>query len=249
MARLKDQAICIRHLDWSETSQIVVLLTRDEGKLRGLAKGSRRQSPSAIGRFSGGIELLTRGEVLATIKPAADLAAITEWDLQEDYHHLRTSLRAQHLGMYAADLCNALFAEHDAHPRTFDALARFLESLTNVARAPGELLRFQWELLDDAGYRPEISRDAATGEALPDLATYTFDPQAGGLTQQGRAQEWRVRAETVAVLRAAAKGEEPGTPGFAGGAVSRANRLLCVYVRAILDEELPTMRVVLGQGD
>ena len=56
MSRFKDQAVCIRMIDWSETSQIVALLTREHGVLRGLAKGSKRMSPSAISRFSGGIE-------------------------------------------------------------------------------------------------------------------------------------------------------------------------------------------------
>ncbi|MEO1235807.1 MAG: recombination protein O N-terminal domain-containing protein, partial [Planctomycetota bacterium] len=75
MPRFKDQAICIRDVDWSETSQVVVLLTETRGKVRGWAKGSRRQSPSSIQRFSGGIELLTAGQVVATTRPSTELAA------------------------------------------------------------------------------------------------------------------------------------------------------------------------------
>ena len=46
--RLTDNAICIRDLDWSESSQVVVLLTEAHGKVRGLAKGSRRNSPLTL---------------------------------------------------------------------------------------------------------------------------------------------------------------------------------------------------------
>ena len=102
MARFKEDAICIRYLDWSETSQIVVLLTREHGKLRGLAKGSKRTSPGALARYSGGIELLTLGQVVGLTKPTSELATITEWDLQDPYPHLRRDLSAQHLGLYAA---------------------------------------------------------------------------------------------------------------------------------------------------
>ena len=51
-----DQAICIRHWDYSETSQTVGLFGRTLGCFRGLAKGARRER----GSFSGGLDLLTR---------------------------------------------------------------------------------------------------------------------------------------------------------------------------------------------
>lgn len=277
MPRTRDQAICIRHLDWSETSQVVVLLTREHGKVRGLAKGSKRLTPSSVQRFSGGIELLTRGEVVMVLKHAApggaggaELATLTEWDLQDDFHRLRADLTAQQLAMYAADLCNALLADHDPHPGSFEALRRLLEGLCNpgLATPQAALLRFQWAILDDTGYRPELWRDAVTGEELPlDPGTpgtpgvpgapgtpgeangaLVFDPQAGGLTRQARfgAGDWRVRAATVAALRAVASGNDAEPHPGAGDAVTRANRLLCVYARTILDRELPTMRFVMA---
>ena len=154
MPRFKDQAICIRDLDWSETSQLVVMLTRDHGKVRGLAKGSRRQSPSAIAKFSGGINLLNRGEVVATTRRNTQLAAVTEWDMQDDHFHLRRDLSAMRLASYGADLCNAMLADEDAHPGTFEALLVFLRALnpggTEVpppsAEAYGELLECNYKV-------------------------------------------------------------------------------------------------------
>lgn len=255
MARFKDQAICIRHFDWSETSQIVALMTAEHGKLRGLAKGSKRTSPSSVARFSGGIELLTRGEVVGVIKPSAELVTITEWDLQDPYRHLHTDLAAQRLGLYAADLTNALLADHDAHPRSFAELAAFLEALADPGRRQAALLHFQWRLLEDAGYKPELEIDARSGAELPAGETlYTFDARAGGITRQPTGLTstdatgigpWRVRRETVEALRAVAAGEIVGEET----ALARANRLLCVYVRAILDRPLPTMALILEGGD
>ena len=117
MPRFKDQAVCIRVIDWSETSQIVVLLTACQGKVRGVAKGSRRANPSSVQKFSGGIDLLTAGQALGVIKPSTDLAVLTEWDLQEPLRHLRTDLQAQGLGLYVADLTHHLLADHDPHER------------------------------------------------------------------------------------------------------------------------------------
>ena len=265
----------LRSTEWSESSQIVVLLTGGHGKVRGLAKGSKRQSPSSLQRFSGGIELLTAGQVVATTRPSSELAAVTEWDLQNDYFRLRRDFRGQRLAMYAADLCHAMLADGDVppapppapapeageRPGAFALLAALLGVLCDPAReGPAAqdvaLLRFQWGLLVDCGYRPELGRDVRTGEPLGPAGrggAYSFDPLAGGLTAGAGPPDWRVRASTVDVLRRVAQGEErPGGGDGAGGpdpGVGRANRLLCVYARSILDRELPTLGVVLtGSG-
>ncbi len=255
--RFKDHAFCIRHLDWSETSQVVALLTREHGQVRGLAKGSKRMSPSSIARFSGGIELLTRGEVVGIVKPSAELATITEWDLQESYPHLRSDLTAHRLALYAADLAHAMVAEQDAHPRVFDALAQLFDGVREAASGGAALLRYQWVVLEDCGYRPELELDAETGEPLGAAASYLFDARAGGLRvakgldvpAANGSGPWRVRRETVEMLRSVARGEEvQSAKPQAAQATERANRLLCVYIRAILDRALPTMSFVLGES-
>ena len=70
MATVTDDAVCIRQWDWSETSQTVSVFAREHGLLRGVAKGSKRENS----RFSGGLEVLTRGEVMAIVKPTAEMA-------------------------------------------------------------------------------------------------------------------------------------------------------------------------------
>ena len=146
MPRFKDQAVCIRLIDWSETSQVVALMTQEHGKLRGLAKGSKRASPSSVERFSGGIELLTQGQAVGVVKATADLASITEWDLQRSYSHLRRDLEAHQLGLYAADLVGAMLADRDPHPATFEALATFLGTIALAPARNAALLQFQWRL-------------------------------------------------------------------------------------------------------
>ncbi len=256
-------AVCIRHIDWSETSQVVTLLTESRGKLRGVAKGSKRSSPGSVARFSGGIELLTSGEVLGISKPTSDLANIYEWDLQQPYFHLRRDLAAQRLALYAADLCNALLADDDPHPVIYKALVDLLQQVRDPAKRAEALLRFQWMVLVDSGYRPELARDVRTNMPIEDQATYLFDPAAGGFTADmaaahvdGPRGPWRVRSETLNLLRQldhrVAEVVEDQPPAESEAAAldlshaNRANRLLCVYIRTILDRELPTMAFILG---
>src|SRR4051812_33484122 len=145
-----DQAVCIRQWDWSETSQTVSVFGRQQGVIRGVAKGSRRERAP----FSGGLEVLTRGEVTAIVKPASDLGNITAWDLQETFPALRRGLPAFYTGMYMADLVHHSLSERDPHPGLFDRLVEGLRGLGDAAASAGAVLRFQWAVLEETGYRP-----------------------------------------------------------------------------------------------
>ena len=85
--------------------------------------------------------MLTLGQVVAVTKRTAELATLTEWDLQDDFHTLRRDLEAQRLAMYAADLANAMLADEDAHPGAFVALSDYLHALSDKTGRPAALLR------------------------------------------------------------------------------------------------------------
>lgn len=261
MPRVIDQAICLRETEWSETSQLVTLITRSHGKVRGVAKGSRRTSPGSVARYSGGIDALTGGELVYTLKRGADLATITEWDLQQPWPGVRRNYRAMCWGLYAAEAAGAMVAEQDEHAEVYEAMGRLLDTLGGGERSdgPGEramavaMLVFQWSLLKACGYEPELHQDALGGGELGDSETYCFDPRGGGLTQRSapvsngggwleEAGPWRVRRETVAVLRAVEAGDGAAVSAADAATLERANRLLCVYSRSVLDRELPTLK-------
>lgn len=239
MPPLTDTAICVRRWDFSETSQTVCLFLRDHGLTRGIVKGAKRSG----GDFDGGIDLLAAGEVVAWIRPGQDLATIAQWHLLEVHRALRRSLDANRAGLYMADLAYHMLTEHDPHPRLFDALLEALALLEDDADIDAALLWFSWTTLCETGYRPRLDRDAATGAALPEgAATLAFSASAGGVVaDDGGSDRWRVRAETIAILRALDEGGER-RPEAGREALRRASRLLAAYVREIIGREPPAMR-------
>lgn len=246
MGSTKDQAVCIRHWDWSETSQTVSLFGRQTGLFRAIAKGSKRENA----KFSGGLDLLTRGEAIAVIKPAPAMALLTAWDLLESFPAIRRSLSAFYSAMYLADALQHMVTEHDPHPALFDALLVALRSL-GAGRDRNAVLRFQWALLVEAGYRPELSNDVATGRPLAAARAYGFSPAMGGVTADPSASAdrgprgpvWRVRHETVALLRSLDGGGEGAAPGEA---VDRGARLLAAHIREILGRDIPSAGALFG---
>jgi DNA repair protein RecO (recombination protein O) len=237
MPTISDNAICIRHWDFSETSQTVSLLTRDHGIVRGIAKGAKREK----GPFSGGLDILTRGRLVAMIKPSGGLATLTEWHLETVYRAVRRRLAANRAGLYMADLVHHMLTEHDAHPRLFDALDTALAALDCAAHTEVSLLRFQWALLTECGYQPQLDRDAADRSPLPpDQTTLAFSPASGGVVADTEGPDrWRVRRETIELLRRIASGRAGDDHDAA--VASRGNRLLAAYIREILGTELPTL--------
>ena len=128
MPTISDYAICIRRWDFSETSQTVSLFTRESGIIRGLAKGAKREK----GKFSGGFDLLTLGQVVAIVKPGRDLATLTEWDLQETNRHLRANLKVNKTALYIADLIHHMLTDHDPHQALFDQLRGTLDQMRHA---------------------------------------------------------------------------------------------------------------------
>ena len=161
---------------------------------------------------------------------------------------IRDSLQAQWFAMYAADLTNALLADEDPHPGAFAALGSLLKGLAVPGNLALALLRFQWALLVDVGYRPELQQDVEKGVALPKAKAYSFDPKLGGLTMRNGMHDetWRVRSNTVELLRAIASGETVLEQDRE--VAVRANRLLCTYFRSLIDKQLPTMDFILSNS-
>jgi len=226
-----------------------VLLTKNLGKVRGLAKGSKRMSPSAIAKFSGGIELLNSGQICGVIKSGSTpgnassgggsgLATLTEWDLQDDHHHLRVSLTAQRVAMFAAEASDALLADEDPHTGVFEALKALLASLSS-GDCWARLLMFQWALLSDTGFQPQLNEDVRTQTPLTGARAYSFDPINGGLTTQENLADWRVRAETVDLLRRVAEAED--IDDAPANSVKRAGKLLVTYTQHLTGKKLNTV--------
>ncbi len=238
MSLLADTAICLRCWDFSETSQTVSLLTREHGIIRGLAKGSRREG----GMFSGGFDPLTRGHLLARLKVGRDLATLTEWQLERVWWSARSNLEVNRRAIYMADLVQRLITDHDPHPCVFDSLAEALDRMDAGHGEDWPLLRFQWAVLCETGYRPELDIDVETKEALNgEVTVLAFSSTQGGVvTDTGMPDRVRVRRETIEMLRML-QDDQP-MQAIDPQTLHRAGRLLAHYLRDIIGTESAAMR-------
>ncbi len=200
MALISDRAIVLRRLDYSETSQILVLFTRAHGQVRAIAKGIKRSTRS---RFAVGIDLLELGHVVwsARADRPQNLAILTEWKQVDAFVGLRERLERLHAAQYAAEITAELTTDQDPHPTLFDHLQFFLGKLSVVScqssvassrssalspqsiRTLADLCEFQRSLLIEIGLMPQGETCVGCRSAiLPDEAEGVyFTSHEGGL--------------------------------------------------------------------
>ncbi len=152
----KDAAICIRAIDYSETSQIVTLFTRENGKVDAIAKGAKRPKSA----FGGAIEMLSCGRVVFTGGAERNLASLTEFDQNPAQSTRARDYFALNCALFAAELVGALTDHRDPHPELFDRLAQFLDDVRNSGERTQSLtllILFQLALLREIGLQPILA--------------------------------------------------------------------------------------------
>ena len=206
MPPMKDDALVLRRLDYSESSQVLAVLTRDHGLRRLIAKGAKRSTKT---RFVPGIDLLERGWVvfLPGSRGESHLGTLTEWLQTKAYLGLRTALPRWYAAQYAADVTVAAMEEAEPHPDLFDALAALLEALSAGQPPLSEVVGFQCALLQSLGLWPDLTRCVRCDRvAPPGRAAYYAFHQGGLVCSQcvpGAGQVRKVGAATLTALREA----------------------------------------------
>jgi DNA repair protein RecO (recombination protein O) len=146
----KDHAVCIRTVDYSETSQIVTLFTKEAGKITAIAKGSKRTKSA----FDGPIEILSRGEIVYTDSNKEALATLTEFQQQLPFQFPSRDLYTLNCSLLAAELLNNLTDDYDPHPLLFDIFMQFLENLDESRDTLALIILFEFSLLKEIGLQP-----------------------------------------------------------------------------------------------
>src|SRR5947207_10413450 len=173
MAAEKALAIVLRGTDWSESSRITTLWTREFGKVRALAKGGRRLKSN----FESALDLLTVCSIVFLRKSSGSLDLLTEAQVLERFPRLRTDLQALYAAYYVAELLADWTEDYDPHPSLFDEARETLQTVgTSLAGQQQpvtgpRLMRFELVLLRELGYSPVLEACVAcqTAASVPAL--------------------------------------------------------------------------------
>jgi DNA repair protein RecO (recombination protein O) len=181
----KDTAICIRAIDYSETSQILTFFTRDTGKIGAIAKGSKRPKSS----FGGPFEIFSYGKIVFAESKKDKLSTLTEFESAyggAGFSALSANLFTLNCCLFGTELLNKLTHDYDPHPKLFDDLLQFLKNAnegSNNSDMLTFLILFQLSLLKETGLQPVLSHcvNCKTQNAIRNTQYVFFSSSVNGL--------------------------------------------------------------------
>jgi DNA repair protein RecO (recombination protein O) len=168
------EAVVLRHQDWGEADRLLWLFTREQGKLRAVAKGVRKMRS----RKAGHLEPFTRVSLL--LAEGRDLLIITQAEAQETYQPLREDLVRMGYAAYVVELLDRFTYEEGENSALFRLLVETLERLSQEPDLSLAVRYYEIRLLDLIGFRPQLFQCAACGKEIKPEDQY-FSPHAGGV--------------------------------------------------------------------
>ena len=171
-------AYVLHKYDWSESSLIVELFTRAQGRLVVVAKGAKRPTSQLRPVLLPFQRLHAQlGKVPADERGEVQLLRQAEWAGGAPL----LGPAALFPGLYLNELLLKLLARQDPHPTLFDAYADTLEALAAAPEGDdGPVLRaFELMLLRELGVLPELSLVTSTLQPVDPVAGYTLRSEQG----------------------------------------------------------------------
>jgi len=227
----------LHHWDWSETSLILDVFTRQQGRIAVVAKGAKRP-------YSQLRAVLLPFQRIHVSLGRAPKAEATQ-GMQSEVQTLRGAEwaggppmlagAALFSGFYLNELLMKLTARDDPYPLLFDAYAQTLAALpeTDDGRVEAALRAFEALLLQQLGLLPELGMTTLTLQPLEPGRRYALLPDAGVV--DARAGEVDVDGGTLIGLQLAL---EHGSMAALQHACSQALPEFKVMLRALLHYHL-----------
>ncbi|WAC75007.1 DNA repair protein RecO [Roseateles sp. SL47] len=169
----------LHHYDWSETSLVLDLFTRDHGRLAVVAKGAKRPYSQL------------RSVLLPFLRLQVTLSKPSKMN-EEGAAEVRTLRGAEWVGgqtlptgaalfsgYYVNELLLKFLPRQDPQPALFDAYADLMPQLQSGDGAQSALRAFELRLLADCGLLPDLSVLATTQTALEPERLYMLSPESG----------------------------------------------------------------------
>lgn len=174
LKRISDEPAFVLHrYDWSESSLIVEVFTRQYGRVALVARGAKRPSSSFR-------------PILLPLQPLhvafggdAEIRNLKSAEWQGG--HVMPTGDGLLSGYYLNELLMRLLARDDPHPTLFDAYAATVQLVASQSTDTLQLaLRaFELRLLRDIGLLPALDTETATLAPLEPLMTYVLVAESG----------------------------------------------------------------------
>lgn len=189
-APVADSAFVLHHYDWSETSLILDLFTRERGRVAAVAKGAKRPTSQLRAVL---LPFQCIRVSLSTPRAEGDDEVLNLRSAEWAAGMAMPGGRGLLSGFYLNELVMKGLARGEPHPVLFDAYARTLPTLTVASQVRGEaaapggessqlaaaLRAFELVMLREMGVLPDLSCTTLTQHPVALERRYVLHPEEG----------------------------------------------------------------------
>jgi DNA repair protein RecO (recombination protein O) len=169
------EAIIIKRINLGEADRILILYSPDHGKIKAVAKGSRRPKS----KLGGHVELLTHSLLLLAKGKSLDI--ITQAQTINSFLPLKDDLKRMSFGLYISELVDYFTEERIENKGLFQLLIDTLHRLTGDGNPEITLHYFELQLLNLSGYRPQLQKCTNCNQPVQPVPNYFSSFQGGVL--------------------------------------------------------------------
>ena len=171
---IRAEGVILRHSNFAEADRLLTIFTREEGKVRAIAKGVRK----ARSRKAGHVEPFTRTSL--QLARGRDLFILTQAEAADVYAHLREDLVLLGYASYVIELLDRSTTDEVENRSLYNLLTQTLTRL-NRGDDPNLVTRFyELRLLDYVGFRPRLMNCARCDSEIQPEDQY-FSALQGGV--------------------------------------------------------------------
>ena len=192
MALYRDEAVVVRTYKLGEADRIVVLFTRDRGKVRAVAKGVRKTSS----RF--GARLEPASHVALQLYEGRELDTITQAEMLGNLRELRDDLERITHAASILEAVEQMTQEREPNPKLYTMVVGALRALADHDH-PLVVPSFFWKLLALEGFRPMVDA-CVVCERTDELCA--FDLDEGGVLCVDHRRGTALTPDALALLQA-----------------------------------------------
>jgi DNA repair protein RecO (recombination protein O) len=190
-------AIVLHAFNYSESSRILRLATREAGVQSVIARGARASQR----RFGSAVDLFAEGEVQYDVRAGRDLHTLSRFDVLRSRAVLGSSLARFEGASALAEVMLRVAGDDDTPAAAFDALRDGLDAICVEQEPTVATIRTIWRLLGALGFTPALDACLQCDRPFSPALDVAFSAEAGGTLCDSCAAGGRVRRLPSAARR------------------------------------------------
>lgn len=171
---IEDEILVVKELNYKENDKILHALSRTNGKIQIISKGSKKN----------GSHLINASQLFAysrcSMTKSRDMYIITHAELIDSFYNLKNNMDAFYNGCYVLELISYISQENEVDTRIFDMTVSVLSYLSDIQKDFDRLIAaYELKLVAMLGYKPDLKHCLSCGKDI--MGSSQFSIKDGGL--------------------------------------------------------------------